>query len=133
MHSIVQDQPFLSIRKRFFKGYLKGNAGEGKYVTFGRPLELLAGVKEFRSHPFWGAHPASRIGHRHVNKVRKSEISNFCFPGAANKYVLLDSHIDKARGNVGGSCSPLSNPHGTSLASVGVERPLQFEATSTRV
>jgi hypothetical protein len=40
MHSIVQGQPFLSIRERVLKGYLKGNAGEGKYVTFCRPLEL---------------------------------------------------------------------------------------------
>jgi hypothetical protein len=41
--------------------------------------------------------------------------------------------IAKVHGNVGGSCSPLSNHHGTSLASVGVECPLQSEATGTRV
>jgi hypothetical protein len=34
MHSIVQRQHFLSIHVRSLKGYLKGNAGEGKYVTF---------------------------------------------------------------------------------------------------
>jgi hypothetical protein len=92
MHSIVQRQPFLSIRERLLKGYFKGNAGERKYVTFCRPLELSAPVKEFRSHPFWRAHSDSRIGHRHVNKVSKSEVSNFRFPVAANKYVLLDNH-----------------------------------------
>jgi hypothetical protein len=92
MRLIVQGQPFLSIRKKMLKGYLKGNAGEGKYVTFRRPLELLASVKEFRSHPFWRAHSNSRIGHGHVSKVSKSEISNFCFPVAANKYVRLDNH-----------------------------------------
>jgi hypothetical protein len=92
MQSIVQGQPFLSVRKRLLKGYLEGNAGEGKYVTFCRPLELSASVKEFRSHPFWGAHSDSRIRHRHVSKVGKSEVSNFCFPVAVNKYVRLDNH-----------------------------------------
>jgi hypothetical protein len=89
MHSIVQGQPFLSIRERLLKGYLKGNAAEGKYVTICRPLELLANVKEFRSHPLWGAHSDSI---RHVNRVSKSEVSDFCFLFAANKYVRLDNH-----------------------------------------
>jgi hypothetical protein len=40
--------------------------------------------------------------------------------------------IAKARGNVGGSCSPLSNRHGIFVASVNVECPLQSEATSTK-
>ena len=92
IHSIVQRQAFRSICERLLKGYLKGNAGEGKYVTFCRPLELLGIVNEFRSHPSWGAHSGSRIGRRHVSKVSKSEVSNFCFPVAANKYVLLHKH-----------------------------------------
>jgi hypothetical protein len=91
-HLIVQGQPFLSLRERLLNSYLKGNAGKGKYVTFCRPPELLASVKEFRSHPSWGAHSNSRIGRRHVSKVSKSEVSNFRFPVAANKYVLLDKH-----------------------------------------
>ena len=38
--------------------------------------------------------------------------------------------IVKVHGNIGGSYSPLSNHHGTSLASVGVRCPLQSEATT---
>jgi hypothetical protein len=93
MHSIVQGQPFLSLHERLLKGYLKSNAGEGIYVTFCRPLELLENVKEFRSHKFWAAHSDSRIRHRHVSKVSKSKVGNFCFPVAANKYVHLDKQI----------------------------------------
>ena len=110
-------------------GYLKGSAGEGIYVTFFRPLKLSLNVKKFRSHPFWGARSDTRIRPRHFGKVSKSEVSNFCFPVFANKYVRLDKHIAKVRKNVGGNCSPLSNRHGTCLGSVSVERPLQSEAT----
>jgi hypothetical protein len=91
MHSIVQGQPLLSLRtERRLKGYLKSSAREGIYVTFRRPPELLASVKKFRSHKFWAAHSDSRIRHRHVSKVCKSEVNNCCFPVAANKYVHLD-------------------------------------------
>ena len=132
-HSIIQCQPFLSIRERLLKGYLKCDAREGKYVTFCRSLELLASIKEFRSHPSWGAPSVSHIGQRCLSKVSKSEVSDFCFQVAANEYVYLGKHSCKVYENIGGNCSPLSNRHGTSLASVGVECPLQSEATSTRV
>ena len=115
--------------RKIIEGYLKGNAGEGKYVTFCRPLELSASVKKFRSHPFWGAHSDSRIRHRHVSKISKSKVSNFCFSVTADKYVRLDKHFANAREDVGGNGSPLSNRRGTSLASVSVEFPLQSEAT----
>ena len=66
-------------------------------------------------------------------KLANPKSAIFAFRSLLTSMFAWTNTIAKPCGNVGGGYSPLSNHHGTSLASVGVEYPPQSEATGTRV